>query len=56
MQQNHPDDELANELRKRIDTLDSMEESAFGAFTRLDWVILIVIALVLPTLALVAAR
>lgn len=56
MPQDHPDDELANELRRRIKTLDSMEESAFGAFTRIDWVILIVVAVVLPTLALVAAR
>lgn len=40
------------ELERRIDELDSLDESAFGAFTPWDWLACTVFAVVLPALAL----
>jgi hypothetical protein len=40
------------ELERRIDELDSLDESAFGAFTAWDWLACTVFAVVLPALAL----
>ena len=50
------DDNLVQDLERRIDTLEDMDEEDFGSFTRLDYVILIVIGVLAPALALVLAR
>ena len=47
--------ELVQDLERRIDTLQDLDEAEFGTFTRTDYVILVVFALVLPVLALVLA-
>ena len=41
------------ELQRRIETLEALDESEFGEFSRRDWVICIIGALVIPTLLLV---
>lgn len=48
-------EELVQDLEQRIDTLESMDDAEFGAFTRTDYIILIVIGVVLPGIALVLA-
>lgn len=47
--------ELVRDLEHRIDTLQELEEAEFGAFTRSDYIILVIFALVLPVIALVMA-
>ena len=44
--------ELVEELERRIDELEGLDEEAFGQFTALDWVICTIGALALPYLAL----
>ncbi len=43
------------DLERRIDTLQDLDDAEFGAFTRADYVILVIISLLLPVLALVLA-
>ena len=43
-------EELVEELERRIDELESLDDDAFGGFTRLDWVICTIGALVIPFL------
>jgi hypothetical protein len=45
--------EIVDELERRIDELDDLEDDAVGRFTRLDWVICVIGAVVLPSLALI---
>jgi hypothetical protein len=40
------------ELERRIETLESLDESEFGEFTRRDWVVCVLGALVIPALVL----
>ena len=47
--------ELVQDLERRIDTLQELDDAEFGSFTRTDYVLLIIFALVLPTIALVLA-
>lgn len=47
--------ELVEDLERRIDTLQDLDEAEFGAFTRSDYIILIIFSLVLPVIALVMA-
>ena len=44
--------ERARELLRRIEELEGLEESAFGSFTRWDWLACALIALILPAAAL----
>jgi len=48
--------DLALDLEQRIDTMQNMGDAELGTFTRLDWIILIVFAIVIPVIAMVAAR
>lgn len=48
--------DLVLDLEQRIDKLQNMGDAELGTFTRLDWLILIVFAIVLPVIAMVAAR
>jgi len=42
----------ARELLRRIEELEALKESAFGRFTRWDWLACALVALVLPTAVL----
>ena len=56
MTANAEQEHLVEDLEQRIETLDNMEDDDFGNFTRLDYVILAVGAVVLPILAMILAR
>jgi hypothetical protein len=47
--------ELVQDLESRIDALENQEEAEFGSFSRADYIILTVGALILPIVALVLA-
>jgi len=44
------------DLEQRIDRMQNMGDEELGTFTRLDWIVLTVFAIVLPVIAIVAAR
>jgi hypothetical protein len=44
------------DLEQRIDLMQSMGDSKLGTFNRFDWIILIIFCLVIPIIAMVAAR
>jgi hypothetical protein len=46
-------EELVEELERRIDELEGLDEAELGRFTPLDWVICVVGALALPLIALI---
>ncbi len=48
--------ELIAELERRIDTMQNMGDAELGTITRLDWIILIVISIVIPVIVVVMAR
>ena len=47
---------LVLDLERRIDKMQEMSDAELGTFNRLDWLILIVISIVIPVIAVVAAR
>jgi hypothetical protein len=47
-----PADARVQELLRRIEELEALPESAFGRFTRWDWLCCALISLVLPAAAL----
>ena len=49
----HRPDALVDELEQRIRELHEGEERDFGEFGRLDWLILVVVALILPILLVI---
>jgi len=53
-QEDVPD--LVLDLEQRIDKMQNMGDDELGTFSRLDWIVLTVFAVVIPVLALVAAR
>lgn len=53
-QEDVPD--LVLDLEQRIDTMQNMGDDELGAFTGLDWIILIVFAIVIPFIAMELAR
>jgi len=48
--------DLVLDLEQRIDKMQSMGDSELGTFTRLDWIILIVFAIVIPVIAMEVVR
>ena len=48
--------DLVLDLEQRIDIMQNMGDDELGTFTRLDWLILVVFAIVIPVIAMVAAR
>jgi len=48
--------DLVLDLEQRIDKIQSLGDDELGTFNRLDWLVLIVFAIVIPVIALVAAR
>jgi len=53
-QEDVPD--LALDLEQRIDVMQNMGDEELGTFNRLDWIILIVFAIVVPIIAVELAR
>jgi hypothetical protein len=49
-QEDVPD--LVLDLEQRIDKMQDMGDEELGTFNRLDWIILIVFAIVLPVIAI----
>jgi hypothetical protein len=47
--------ELVQDLEDRIDALENQEEEEFGSFSRTDYIVLTVGAVILPVIALVLA-
>ena len=56
MLKNEGDRDLVLDLERRIDKLQRMGDDELGSFGRLDWLILILIAIIIPVIAIVAAR
>jgi hypothetical protein len=48
--------DLVLDLEQRIDKMQSMGDSELGTFTRLDWIVLIVFAIVIPVIAMELVR
>ena len=48
--------DLVLDLEQRIDELERLGDAELGTFGRFDWLILILIAIVIPAIALVLAR
>ena len=55
LEQEHVKD-LVLDLEKRIDRIENLGDEELGTFTRADWLILVLIAIVLPVIAMIAAR
>jgi len=53
-QEDVPD--LVVDLEQRIDLMQNMGDEQLGTFTRLDWLILILFAAILPIIAFELAR
>ena len=53
-QEDEPD--LLSDLEKRIDIVQNLGDDELGSFNRLDWVILIVFAIIIPVIAMELAR
>ena len=49
-QEDVPD--LVLDLEQRIDKMQNMGDEELGTFNRLDWIILVVFAIVLPVIAI----
>ena len=49
------DQELVQDLESRIDALENQDEAEFGSFSRMDYVILTIVGVILPIIALVLA-
>ena len=48
--------DLVDDLQQRINTMQDMGDEELGTFNRLDWIILIVFAIVIPVIAMELAR
>jgi len=48
MQQTEAGEARAEELMRRIRTLEAQDEASFGRFTRWDWIVCVVLGFVLP--------
>jgi hypothetical protein len=55
LEQEHVKD-LVLDLEQRIDKIQGLGDEELGTFNRLDWVILVIFAIILPAIALIAAR
>jgi hypothetical protein len=49
-------DDLALDLEQRIDKIQGMGDEELGTFTRWDWIILTVFAIVIPVIAVELVR
>jgi hypothetical protein len=55
LEQEHVPD-LTRDLEQRIDRMQDLGDEELGTFHRLDWIILIVFAIVIPVIAMELAR
>lgn len=56
MPEQEDDSDLVDDLQKRIDKMQNMGEEELGTFSRMDWIFLIVFAIVIPVIAMELAR
>ena len=56
MSQAENDEKLVQDLERRIEVLEKMDDEDFGSFKRFDYVILVIGAVLIPILALYLAR
>ena len=56
MSQAENDKRLVEDLERRIEILESQDDAEFGSFTRIDYIVLIIGAVLLPILALMLGR
>ena len=56
MSQDENNNNLVEDLERRIEILENLDEKEFGSFTRMDYVILVIGAVLAPILALILAR
>jgi hypothetical protein len=56
MSQTENDNKLVEDLERRIEILENLDETEFGSFTRIDYIILTIGAVMAPILALILAR
>lgn len=54
--QERQEEALREELERRIRILETLDDSTLGRFTRLDWVVLILLGVVVPVIMALAAR
>lgn len=47
---------LVQDLEQRIDKMQDMSDAELGTFNKFDWIILIFFSIIIPAIALVAAR
>lgn len=48
--------DLVSDLERRIDEMQKMGDVELGTFSRLDWLALILISIVIPVIVVIAAR
>lgn len=48
--------QVISDLEQRIDNIQRMDDTELGTFSRIDWLVLVLICLVIPVIAVVAAR
>jgi len=48
--------EVLSDLEQRINKIQQMDDAELGTFSRIDWLVLVLICLVIPIIAVVAAR
>lgn len=56
MSQDKNNNNLVEDLERRIEILENLDEKEFGSFTRMDYVILVIGAVLAPILALILGR
>ena len=56
MSRQEDDNRIRQDLERRIEILENMEDEDFGSFTRMDYILLIVGAVLVPILAMILAR
>jgi hypothetical protein len=56
MSQAENDNKLVEDLKRRIEALENLDDEEFGSFTRLDYIVLVIGAVLLPILALIMGR
>lgn len=54
--QERQEEALREELERRIRVLESLDDSKLGSFTRLDWLVLVLLGVVVPVILALAAR
>ena len=54
--QSEEESRLVQDLERRVEKLERTDDAEFGTFTRLDHVILIVGAVLIPVIAMILAR